>query len=75
MVRCSSVARFLDFGADHGCRYFPGISEVVCRSGIGWRIRIWAVAPYIIFYRVNAEGVTVRVLRGRRNVTIRLFSC
>ena len=39
-------------------------------------MRIWAVAPYVIFYRFTGDDDTirlVRILHGRRNVTERLF--
>jgi toxin ParE1/3/4 len=39
-------------------------------------MRIWVVAPYIVFYRFAPDDDTVRVVRilhGRRNVTERLF--
>ena len=39
-------------------------------------MRIWVVAPYIIFYRFSSGDDTIRIVRivhGRRNVTVRLF--
>lgn len=48
------------------------------RPQFGSDMRIWVIAPYIMFYRFAATDETVRVLRvlhGRRNITLRLFSC
>jgi plasmid stabilization system protein ParE len=39
-------------------------------------MRIWFIAPYVVFYRFAIDDDTVRVLRilhGRRSVTERLF--
>jgi plasmid stabilization system protein ParE len=39
-------------------------------------MRIWVIAPYVVFYRFAIDDDTVRVLRilhGRRNVTERLL--
>jgi plasmid stabilization system protein ParE len=39
-------------------------------------MRIWAVAPYVIFYQFDDDTETISVLRilhGRRDITERLF--
>jgi len=67
--------------ARHGDRFLVAFRHQVDfpetgakRPQFGADMRIWAVAPYIVFYRVAVEDGTVRVPHGRRNVTTRLFS-
>ena len=53
---------------------FPATGAM--RPRLGADIRIWVVAPYVVFYGFDIDDDTVRVVRilhGRCNVTERLF--
>ena len=46
------------------------------RARFGPEMRIWAIAPYVIFYRFSPAEQTIylaRIVHGRRNVTPRLL--
>jgi plasmid stabilization system protein ParE len=46
------------------------------RPRLGTDMRIWVVAPFLIFYRFSIDDDSIRVIRllhGRRNITVRLF--
>lgn len=46
------------------------------RPQFGVDMRIWVIAPYVVFYRFAPADETIRVLRvlhGRRNITRQLF--
>jgi len=50
---------------------FPEIGQA--RPDLGVGIRHWPIAPYLIFYRVDPEAVTIlRILHGARDLP-RLF--
>jgi plasmid stabilization system protein ParE len=54
---------------------FPGIGAP--RPGLGSRIRVGIVLPYLVFYDYNegAETVTIlRIVHGGRNITSTLLS-
>jgi toxin ParE1/3/4 len=53
---------------------FPATGAL--RARLEADMRIWVVAPYVIFYRFAIDDDTVKVVRilhSRRNVTERLF--
>jgi toxin ParE1/3/4 len=67
----------------YGERFRAGFRHLVDFPETGARrpqlhadMRIWVIAPYVIFYRFTGDDDTirlVRILHGRRNVTERLF--
>lgn len=53
---------------------FPAIGAM--RPRLDAHMRIWVVAPFVVFYRFDIDDDTVRMVRilhGRRNVTERSF--
>jgi toxin ParE1/3/4 len=64
-------------------RFRAAFSQLMAFPDIGARrpklhaaMRIWAIAPYVVFYRSSPDSETVTVLRilhGRRDVSERLL--